>query len=282
MANDFIPHRPSSHRVVLTGDGTCSLYSQEYAECMHSESGAYEEALHKHVLPSGVLDLVAEEIRVLDVGCGIGYNILALISELRKRKNTGGIRVITLEREFSFVPLMECISFNDDRDIIYAWIKNAVSAGEFSSPSCSIVLRRGDAREAVQTLESSTIDAVFHDPFSPAKNPELWTVDFFKHIHRVIRPSGVITTYSSAQHIRMALMEAGFTIGKGPSVGKKREGTVATISGPIQKLPEEEIKTLRRSVSSVPYRDSSLGDSRGTILERRKEEMRLKRGRPAP
>ncbi len=190
--------------------------------------------------------------------------------------------MITLEREFSFVPLMECISFNDDRDIIYAWIKNAVSAGEFSSPSCSIVLLRGDAREAVQTLESSTIDTVFHDPFSPAKNPELWTVDFFKHIHRVIRPGGVITTYSSAQHIRMALMEAGFTIGKGPSVGKKREGTVATISGPIQKLPEEEIKTLRRSVSSVPYRDSSLGDSRGTILERRKEEMRLKRGRPAP
>lgn len=282
MAADLIPHRPSSHAIVLTGDGSYSLYAQEYAECMHSASGAYEEALRKHVLPSGVLDLLAEEIRVLDVGCGIGYNILALISEVRKRKNTGRIHVITLEREFSFVPLMEYISFNDHRDTIYASIKHAMSTGEFSSPSCTIVLRRGDAREAVQTLATSTIDTVFHDPFSPAKNPELWTVDFFKHIHRVIRPGGVITTYSSAPQIRMALMEAGFTIGKGPSVGRKREGTVATIRGPIKKLPEEEIKTLRLSVSSVPYRDSSLSGSREAILERRKEEMRLKRGHPAP
>ena len=74
-------------------------------------------------------------------------------------------------------------------------------------------------------------------------------------------------------------IKAGFRIGRGPSVGRKREGTLASIDGNIPYLTDNDIKELRIDIRSTPYRDYLLSDSRENILKRRITDIRMKRAK---
>lgn len=271
---------------VRTDDGTLSLRDGELDEAMHSRTGAYEEALRKHVLPAAILELDRSPLRVLDVGFGMGYNLLALLRERVIRTPHRFVDIITLERDAGIFPYLSAIRFGDERDDLYASIRALGTSGSASGPGYCITLLIGDARETAKTLAENSFDAVFHDPFSPAKNPELWTVEFFSLVRRSMRSDSILTTYSSASQVRGALLEAGFRIGPGPSVGGKREGTLATISGSIPELTAQPLDELRVDPKSTPYRDHDLRGTREAIRERRREEMQMRRAarrdRPVP
>jgi chorismate dehydratase len=265
--------------LIQTGDGSYTLRSVEFDEHMHSLSGAYEEALLKHVVPSGVLKHESDSITVLDVGFGIGYNTLALLTELAGIGYSGMISVVSFEKQRSFLPFMDSIHFNDRRDDSYSFIKKAYRDGSAQIGNSTISILFDDARVSILTLRDSRFDAVFFDPYSPSHNPELWTVEFFRELLRIMSGNGILTTYSSAPQIRAALIEAGFIIGRGPSVGGKREGTLAAKSGCITPLPGEEITALKQNIRAVPYRDRTLTSDRADILQIRLEEIKmLKRG----
>ncbi len=268
------------YRVIKTDDGSLSLYSDEYGEAMHSTSGAYQECLLKHVLPSGILSRTKESLNALDIGCGIGLNMLVLAVEFLKISSASRLSIITLERGFDFLSLLDSIVFGDERDHLFELIKESMRVGTYSSPRLDITVLCGDARQTIQSIRDRAFDAVFHDPFSPAKNPELWSVEFFTEVRRLIDPEGVLTTYSSALQIRAALLEAGFRIGRGPSVGPKREGTLASVRGAISFFSAEELVSLKEDHRSIPYRDPELHDLRGSILERRLAEIQAKKDPP--
>jgi chorismate dehydratase len=263
-----------SFKIVLTNDASYTLYLPEYDEHMHSLSGAYEEAVLKHVRPSGILNRNKKHLRVLDVGFGLGYNILALIEELSKNKFEGNLSIVSLEKERSLLPALRSITFQNSRNEAYSFIKQAYLNGSSRMGALDIAVLFGDARNTVRTLSVDAYDAVFFDPFSPSRNPELWSVDFFKHIFRLMNDTAILTTYSSAPQIRMALLDAGFTIGRGPSVGGKREGTVAAKTGVITPLVAGDLAALRINSQAVPYRDGDLSGEKASILERRKKEIR--------
>lgn len=262
------------YKIIITADGTSSLFSNEYNEAMHTTSGAYQEALLKHVYPSMILECSHRELYVLDIGFGIGYNILALLMEFIQRKDPQILRVISLEKDLSYFPYMKKLFFGDERDVIYDNIKSALLKGEFNSIRYSIKHIRGDARDSIKELGNIKFDAIFHDPYSPSKNPEMWSVDFFQRLNKLTADYSILTTYSSAPQIRMALIEAGFRIGKGPSVGKKREGTLASRGGDIAYLCSDDIAKLKADIKSTPYRDRDLKGSRKNILNERKIRMR--------
>ncbi len=273
MSND----NNKMYSYVETDDGSISVYADEYGQTMHSVSGGYEEALYKHVIPSGVAALQKDEINVLDVGFGLGYNILALLHCCDMEDRFSKIRVISLERDDTIGKLVGDIRFNDEKDCVYDKVKGATQSGEYNDGRIHIAILFGDARQTLKTINHINFDAVFHDPFSPASNPELWSVEFFSLLKERMEPRAVLTTYSAALQVRMAMMEAGFTIGRGPSVGGKKEGTVATIKGTIETLSVDEIAGIRSAVRATPYREISGLDTREDLLNRRLEEIRLKK-----
>lgn len=267
------------HELVMTQDGSYTLYMPEYDQHMHSLSGAFEEALLKHVRPSGILERGADRLAVLDVGFGLGYNVLALVDSLNKRHFTGSLTVISLEKDRALLPALRRISFPDERNETYSFIRNAYLNESMQRGPLYIAVKFGDARLTARTLPANSFDAVFFDPFSPSRNPELWSVDFFSEISRVMKDDAILTTYSCAPQIRGALIEAGFAVGRGPSVGGKREGTLASRTGAITPLPDGDIAALINNFRAVPYRDELLSDDPSSILERRKREMGILRGK---
>ncbi len=264
----------ADHNRKETGDSSWTLYHQGYNEDMHSREGAYAEALYRHVMPSGVLAGNAKEIRILDTGFGIGYNILATISEISRIGNERTVEFISLESDRSYGNAMKEVSFGDERDNLYEKIVQAYHDGRVEWNGFAVRVLFGDAREIVKTLGDEYFDAVFHDPFSPGKNPELWSVDFFLEYSRVVKETAVITTYSSAPQVRRAFIEAGFFIGKNSYGEIRKEGTTASISGNLRyAFSPEEIRDITGDIRSIPYRDSNLADSRDAILRERIQAM---------
>jgi tRNA U34 5-methylaminomethyl-2-thiouridine-forming methyltransferase MnmC len=92
--------------LLITDDGTSTLFLEEYKQAMHSISGAYDEALLKHVIPSRILNSNSTELNVLDIGFGIGYNVLALMNEFINKKNRARLNIISLEKENYFFLFM--------------------------------------------------------------------------------------------------------------------------------------------------------------------------------
>ncbi len=260
--------------LIPTADGTSTLFLEEYDQAMHSDSGAYEESLLKHIYPSGVLDLDADIINVLDVGFGLGYNTLALIHEFKLKKKQSDLNIISLEKERHLIEFMEKIKFNDERDDIYNFIKQVYRSGKGSIENITLEILFGDGRNFLKKMERIKFDAVFQDPFSPSKNPEMWSVEYFACIKNLTAETAILTTYSSADQIRRAMLEAGLIIGSGPSVGRKREGTIASKSGIIEPLNDERISNIMDNPRSEPYRDRGLSMKREEILSERLDRIR--------
>ncbi|MCL1865763.1 MAG: MnmC family methyltransferase [Spirochaetes bacterium] len=262
--------------LLITDDGTSTLFLEEYNQAMHSISGAYDEALLKHIIPSRILDSDNAELNVLDIGFGIGYNVLALINEFMNRKKGSRLNIISLEKEKYFFKFMKDVRFNDQKDHIYDLIKDAYYSGSMTYNDINLKILFGDARVTVNMLKGEKFNAIFHDPFSPSKNPELWSVDFFYRLKDIMSEDAILTTYSSADHIRRAMLEAQLYVGIGPSVGKKREGTIAAVKKKIIEIDEidnERKSRIMGNIKSVPYRDSNLDLSREKILENRLIEI---------
>jgi len=252
----------------MTEDMSLTIFNEGYDEAMHTHSGAYNESLVKHVGASGILNNGNDTACVLDIGFGIGYNILALLTEMSKKRPGFFINIVSLERTRDYLPLMESIVFNDERDTFFEPVKIALGSGFAESKNCKIRVLMGDARETIKTLEDTSFDAVFHDPFSHLKNPELWSVEFLREEYRVMNNAGVLTTYSAAPQVRTGLLEAGFLIGRGPQFGNKKGATLAAKREVIKSFEVNEIVELKKNPQSIPYRDMTGKDSKDEILER--------------
>lgn len=264
----------SDKYLIHTEDGTSTLFLDEYSQAMHSLSGAYEESLLKHVLPSGILKNKSGSLFVLDIGFGLGYNVLALIHEFIKKRSEQVLNIVSLEKDEFFHQFMNEIKFHDSRDEIYSFMKRVYSSGEGSFGNINLRIIFCDARTVLKERTDIKYHAVFQDPFSPSKNPELWTVDYFIKLKELMDETGIITTYSSADHIRRAMIEAGFVLGVGPSVGKKREGTLASLKGTVPVIADERIKEIMSNVKSEPYLDPDMSLTREEILQNRLERIR--------
>ena len=263
------------YTAVPTADGSCTLKSEEFGESMHTDAGAYEESVIKHVRACGRVVSGAGHLHVLDVGFGIGYNLCALLEEWSRLDERPDLHITSLEFDRSAAECFSALSFNDGRDRWYDIVKKGFIDGRFDGDGFTMTFMFGDARRSVGILaeEGAVFDVVFQDAFSPGKNPELWTLDYFRIVRKIMKDNGVMTTYSAAPQIRRAMFEAGFRIARGVSTGKKKEGTIASPSLLSDELSDDEIKELLSEIKSTPYRDEHLDAYRADILGRRIEEM---------
>lgn len=263
-----------SYTIIKTEDGSDSLYAEEYQEAMHTISGAYQEALIKHVYPSRLLEKQGNSpLCVLDVGFGLGYNSLALMAEFSTKFPSRPLSIYALEKSSHLTRFIESISFNDHRDRFYKRFPDLFRDGVLNIGPISCHLLIGDARKTLASIQSMSFDAVFFDPFSPSKNPELWTREFLSLVKRCMNETAILTTYSSSKHIRKAMLQAGFCIAKAPSLKPKKEGTIASPAELHNAMSDDEKAKLLSNNSIIPYTDPNLDDKPESIAARRQGLM---------
>lgn len=261
-----------------TKDGSYTFFSNEFEEAFHSIYGAKQEAEVKFVIPTQLRQLATEksQITLLDICYGLGYNSAAAIEAIWQVNPHCRIELIGLEIAAD-VP-QSAIAHN----LLDLW-QNPIPqllttlATEFQVNHNLLQARLllGDARKTIGQLTAQKWlgDAIFLDPFSPPKCPQLWTVEFINLVAQCLKPTGRIATYSCAAAVRTALSLAGLQYGSTPGMGRKSPGTVAAYSDrdlPRLSLQEREHLQTR---ASIPYRDIYLSSSPEEIKSLRSQEQ---------
>ena len=256
-----------------TGDGSLTLYHPEYRQHFHTLAGAVSEARHKFIIPSKLHARLIEqqEVKVLDIGFGLGYNVFEAVKTAHDAA-AGRLSVISLEKD---IRTLQAASRLFGADSLELRILNALSAaGSFRSEFAEVTLVTGDARHSVKLLKHG-FDCIYLDGFSPDINPELWTLDFFRELKRLLEPSGIIVTYSSAYPVRGAMLKCGLQAGETDAFGRRRGGTAAATDASIIEslVAEKDMNIILKSTAGTPYRDPGLDNAAAWILEHHKRAI---------
>ena len=205
-------------KLIKTNDGSFTAFNEKYDETYHSISGAAEEALEKHVKALGLED----GMRILDFCFGLGYNSLVAANTCKNLEITG------LENDIEVVQMMKEIDFPKNLKSEFETFCNLSEQNLISdSKRNTIKLIIGDALETIKTLPENYFDRIYFDPFSPKKQPEMWTEEIFQNIFTVMKNGGKLSTYSCAKSVRANMTAAGFKVKDGPSIGRKSPATIA-------------------------------------------------------
>ena len=100
---------------------------------------------------------------------------------------------------------------------------------------------------------------MLYDPFSPAKNPSMWTERLFANIYNRTDPEHpcALATYTRSTLVRVSLLLSGFYVGIGRATGEKEETTVAANSLTLidEPLDRRWLARVRRSTSAEPLQE---------------------------
>lgn len=261
----------------LTGDGSFTFFSTEFEEYFHSTQGAKEEALIKFAEPCQLVEKAQQPVvRLLDVCYGLSYNTAAALEVIWQNNPNCYVEVVALELDPT-VPRSAIAN-----QLLDSWnppipelLQELATSVQVQTDQLHAQLLLGDARVTIQELHQSNFqaDAIFLDPFSPRRCPQLWTVEFLQQLASCCAPTGRLATYSCAAAVRSGLIAAGFKIGPTPPLKGRQPGTVASFSmtelPPLSLRSQEHLQTR----AAVPYRDPQLCDSAQVILQRRQTEQ---------
>jgi chorismate dehydratase len=177
---------------IITKDNSVTFHNEKFDESYHCLAGAASEARIKFVEPCKIKELAKKGyISILDVCFGLGYNSAAAIDEALKVNPNCKIKIIGLENDEKLFELVKMIKAP------FKSYKLIQKLDKFNllviDNNIQIKIILGDARETIKKLDEK-FHAVFLDPFSPKKCPELWTLDFFKDIKAVMKPGSILAT----------------------------------------------------------------------------------------
>ena len=265
----------------ITGDGSATVYSEEFGEHFHCRHGAYTDARRNYVETANIAELAqAEQLVILDVCYGLGYNTAAALDTIQKVNPDCRVTIRALEINAAVV--RDAIAHQSSNTPLHPWspatqqiLKTLATDHRYQSPTLDIQLIIGDARQTLQPFANQgwQADAILFDPFSPTRCPQLWTVEFFELTGRCLADSGILATYSCAAAVRAAMALVGLRIGSLPGAGRRWPCTIATKDQrPLPGLSKQEQEHLQTR-AAVPYRDPTLSATAETIVAQREQEQ---------
>ncbi len=219
------------NKIILTEDGSKTLFNETIGEHYHSTRGALQES--KHVfLEAGLIHAASlfprQEISILEVGFGTGLNFLVSIDYCLEHKiplKYTGIEAFPITQE-------ELLSTDYHKHVSQAsWTSFSTNYARCIDhrvhlfPEHSLeVIKKGLAD--VPALDTHHL--VYYDAFSLQYQPEMWSDEIIKHTTSFLQPGGVFVTYAITGNLKRALKSFGFKIEKLVGAPGKRQMLRAT------------------------------------------------------
>jgi len=206
---------PKDLQLVITEDGSHTLYVPSIEETYHSRFGAIQESMHifiKHGLEYFIDQTDIKKIRILEVGFGTGLNALLTEREMRKFPE---IRVFYLAIEPNPLPtkiinqLNYCMRLNEDNDI-WAKIHSEKWDLKIAINKNFFLLKQKVSLEDV--FKISKINIVYFDAFAPGKQPGVWKYKELSKIYDGLEENGLLVTFCSQGEFKRNLIKLGFQI----------------------------------------------------------------------
>ena len=207
-------------RLILTEDGSHSLFSEIHHQQYHSLQGAIKESLHIYINLGlrPVLENSSEPISVFEMGLGTGLNAFLawqLADQLKKQVLFTSIEAFPILAEEASMLNYETLTHKSGFLRLHesAWGVNHQLSEYFCFRKEKIQLERFTTNQL--------FDVIFYDAFDLKVQPELWTEEIFTKIASQTRPGGILVTYSSRGTVKRALAAVGFEVQRHAGPGKK-------------------------------------------------------------
>ncbi len=218
-------------RLELGPDGT--PVSEQYGDVYHTAAGVHAQARYVFICGNGLPGRWqgCSEFSLLETGFGLGLNFMATWLAWRNDpQRSDSLQFISVEKHpFPTADLALAHrawpEFSDlSEALCAAWPELLPGEHRVILDEGRVVLRLlfGDACEVMASLDAS-VDAIYLDGFSPAKNPELWSPAVCRQLARLAHPGTSLATWSVAGSVRRALAAAGFEVARCQGFAGKRQ-----------------------------------------------------------
>lgn len=240
-------------RLEMCRDGSHTVFAESFGQFYHNPNGAVAESRHIFFKISGIKSLLQDHLplNILEVGFGTGLNALLLADLVAETGSQSTIHFQSVEAYPLLPSLVQNLNYRsflahpayaDPILGLFDTLQHR-SASVHLSPRFRLDVHRGP----FDTLAapSAYFNRIFHDPFSPRVNAELWTASVFTRIRNWSVPDAVLTTYCAATHARAALAIAGWCVARAPGALGKWEMTIASPSDQqLGTLPRLDVSRL--------------------------------------
>jgi tRNA U34 5-methylaminomethyl-2-thiouridine-forming methyltransferase MnmC len=210
--------------IIITQDGSTSIYLPELNESYHSKFGAIQEA--QHVFIKNGMDLFQsnDTIHILEIGFGTGLNAFITFLEASKRKQKihyDGVEAYPVSimdaKQMNYVNELKAPEFEAIFDSIHStqWEQKVEL-----TPFFTLTKRKQFFQELT---DKEKFQLIYFDAFGFEVQPELWDETIFKIMFDALLPNGILVTYACRTSIRKAMLSVGFSVEKLPGAPGKRE-----------------------------------------------------------
>ncbi|MDA3943914.1 MAG: tRNA (5-methylaminomethyl-2-thiouridine)(34)-methyltransferase MnmD [Bacteroidetes bacterium] len=207
----------ANRKLIVTADGSASIFDGATGESFHSVNGAYTESMLVFIengLEFRKQQEPSTQYRVLEIGFGTGLNAwLSLIKgeEWQQLIDYTAIEAFPLEMDLvtklNFIQNAE----NQYNDQLFMALHTTIW-GEAVPISPYFTLTKLHQNISDYHNEEGRFDVVFFDAFSPNVQAELWTEEIFCSLFKAMKPGAVLVTYSARGIVKRALRSAGFFV----------------------------------------------------------------------
>jgi tRNA U34 5-methylaminomethyl-2-thiouridine-forming methyltransferase MnmC len=199
--------------IIITEDGSHSLFVPEIDEHYHSLHGAIQESQHVYI-NAGMRHLKKEEKVIFEVGFGTGLNAFLTLLEIAESNEK--INYYTIEK----YPLSE----NEYKQLNYPELLNNKEKANFEklhlslwdetveiTPRFFIQKINTDLRDII--LDGYPFfDLIYFDAFAPNKQPDLWDLSIYNKLYNHMNAGGIFVTYCAKGKVRRELQQCGFKV----------------------------------------------------------------------
>jgi tRNA U34 5-methylaminomethyl-2-thiouridine-forming methyltransferase MnmC len=213
-----------NRHLIITEDGSHSLFVPDLGEQYHSIHGAIQESNHVFI-DSGFKKCIQKDIVVLEIGFGTGLN--AFLTFLESVESKQMISYIAIEK-YPLLPVeYHSLNYPDLTNPAFNGIFQRLHDCEWEkqvwiTPSFSIQKINIDFRnENVRSLP--LFDVIYFDAFAPNKQPDLWQEEIYRKIYDHSNDGAIFVTYCAKGVVRRDLQKVGFKVERIPGPPGKKE-----------------------------------------------------------
>jgi tRNA U34 5-methylaminomethyl-2-thiouridine-forming methyltransferase MnmC len=198
-------------RLVLTEDGSHTLYVEDMDEYYHSKYGAIQESKHIFI-KHGWEAIERHDVSVLEVGFGTGLNALLTCLETTREQKTTHYDAIewfpldkTLIDKLNFTRVLQVKDhqlFQELHEL--PWDRDCKISPGFTLHKMLLDFTR--------CVPGKKYHLVYFDAFAPGKQPEMWEEKHFNRLYHAMERDGILVTYCARGEIKRRLKRTGFKV----------------------------------------------------------------------
>jgi tRNA U34 5-methylaminomethyl-2-thiouridine-forming methyltransferase MnmC len=222
--------------IIITSDGSTTIYLPDWDEQYHSKHGAIQEAYHVFIKSGFELfcnpkqkEESPKPISILEIGFGTGLN--CFITFLEATKNHQKINYVGVEAYPVLANEIQKLNYvselNAPKSQVIFDEMHEVSWDEKHQISENFFLtKRKQFFEDID--DENCFNLIYFDAFGAEHQPKLWTETIFEKMYKALKTDGVLVTYSAKGSVRRAMQTVGFTVERLEGPPGKREMLRAT------------------------------------------------------